>query len=569
MRREGDRMSAAPIVLKFGSSVLRSPDDLTQVVSEIYGHVRRGRRVIAVVSAFGDTTQRLLDEVQATCPDAPADLLVPHVASGETRSASLLGLALTARGLDARVLRPEDEKLFVRGSRLDAELVGFDGGCLRTHLERHPVVVLPGFVGWNERGEACLLGRGGSDATALVVAVALGASCHLIKDVSGFFEWDPARGGSPRRYACLSWDRALELGGNVVQAKALAFARERALPFVVRACGDHVGTRVGRLESCLAVEPLFRSGPLKVTLLGAGTVGGEVMRRLQHERQRYQLVAVCVRDLAKERRITLPADVSTDDMEDALARPTDVVVELVGGEAFGRRCAERAFPLGCDVVTANKELVARHGPALRASADVHGVEFLHSGAVGGGLPAIEHVQEHVRRSPIRRIVGVLNGTSNFVLDRLAAGDAFETAIREAQRQGFAEADPTRDLDGRDAADKLAILARFAFPGKRFELGSCRGLRDDRRTGGRLVRQVAEAVLVGDVVRGRVDCRSVDANSPLGSISGCENALGIEDATGRWTWVRGRGAGPLPTAEAVLADLAHVVRQRAERQEVAS
>src|SRR5215218_131446 len=178
-------------VLKFGSSVLRAEEDLPLAVHEIYREWRRGAQVLAVVSAFGDTTDGLLARAESLCPGPEPAALAALLATGEANAAALLGLALARAGIPARVLDPAQAGLRTRGGRLDAELVSADVGRLGEELRRG-VVVLPGFVGRDADGGTTLLGRGGSDLTALFLAERLEGRCVLVKDVDGLYTADPA-----------------------------------------------------------------------------------------------------------------------------------------------------------------------------------------------------------------------------------------------------------------------------------------------------------------------------------------------------------------------------------------
>ena len=461
-----------PVVLKFGSSVLRGPSDLPQVVTEIYRYRRTGRPVVAILSAFEGVTDALLERAGVLCSDPLPRDLVPFVASGEAESCLQLSLALRAAGLSASVFGARDVPLEVCGDPLDAEPVRFDASALVPALEQEGVVLLPGFTGLSRTGELCLLGRGGSDLTALACAVAFDTEARLLKDVDGLFEWDPARGGNPRLYRSITYARALALGGDIVQRKAIEFARERKVCFEVARVAATQGTRVGSgettLESCTLDEQGVQGetvrAPLRVSLLGLGTVGSAVQARLARDPERFEIVSACVRDLTRERALAFPRERLCGSVKEALAARPDIVVELIGGERAGFEAIRDALAIGVSVVTGNKDALASFGEELHGYAAAQGASLRASAAVGGGMPAIESVRAFAQRSPIRSLRGVLNGTTNYILDRLAAGLTFESALAEAQELGFAEASPERDLDGRDAAAKLEILVREAFPG---------------------------------------------------------------------------------------------------------
>jgi homoserine dehydrogenase len=245
---------ASIVVLKFGSSVLRTEADHTRAVHEIYRHVRRGQRVVAVVSATGQATDGLLGTARRLSETPAPAALAALLATGERASAALLAIALDAAGVPATLLDPIDAGLEVDGPVLDGDPVALDTRCLRRALARYPVVVLAGFFGGGSDGTPALLGRGGTDLTALFVARSIRAQrCKLIKDVAGVYESDPASSETaPRRYATLTWEDAEAVGGELLQPKALRFARTHRLSFAVGALGSSRGTRVGAARTTLA-----------------------------------------------------------------------------------------------------------------------------------------------------------------------------------------------------------------------------------------------------------------------------------------------------------------------------
>jgi len=243
------------VVLKFGSSVLRTVQDLPAAVNEIYEWWLQDYQVVAVVSAFGNTTDQLTQCALTVCEQPSPGLLAALLATGETSSSALLGLALQQAGVPATVLNPEQAGLQTVGPVLDAELIGLDKPRLVTALQKG-VVVLPGFVG-REEGETTLLGRGGSDLTALFVAQQLEGHCSLVKDVDGLYTSDPNNetGNSARRFVQVSYATARKVGGSVVQIKAIDFAERYGLTFTVSSVGSDLSTEVGPCRDAIdAVE---------------------------------------------------------------------------------------------------------------------------------------------------------------------------------------------------------------------------------------------------------------------------------------------------------------------------
>src|SRR5215207_4214531 len=556
-------------VLKFGSSVLRAEEDLPLAVHEIYREWRRGAQVLAVVSAFGDTTDGLVARAECLCPEPEPAALAALLATGEATSAALLGLALARAGVPAKVLDPAQAGLHTAGGRLDAELVSADAGRLREELRRG-VVVLPGFVGRDAEGGATLLGRGGSDLTALFLAERLGGRCVLVKDVDGLYTADPARPAParPRRFGRVSWGTAAAVGGKVVQPKAVRFAESRGLSFEITSPGAAVATEVCHGPDLPSAHTL-PAAPLRVALLGCGTVGGGVYERLAALPEFFDVAGVATRTPGRALTAGVPAHLIAFGPEELIERECDVVVELLGGVERAGELVSHALRLGRHVVTANKALVAEAGGRLEALAAASRATLRYSAAVGGAVPALETVKRLRERGRIKGLAGVLNGTTNFVLDLLAAGEDFDSAVRAAQAAGFAEADPTLDLDGTDAAQKLVILARRAF-GVGIDVDEVRRVGLHRvdparvraaRAEGLAVRLVASCrVNEGGGLEASVVPAELPLSHPLATTEGAENRLLVETEAGECHLVVGRGAGRWPTTEAVLADLFDLRRE---------
>lgn len=304
--------------------------------------------------------------------------------------------------------------------------------------------------------------------------------------------------------------------------------------------------QVVRRASAASPLPLLRPRrKLRVALLGHGTVGTGLYRRLQELPDHFAVTAIAVRDVQKAERNGAPARLLHNDCRLALQRPCDAVVELIGGTLPAAQLIESSLRAGRHVVTANKAVIAGRGPYLESLARDAGVRLLYSASVGGALPALETLQRLAGR--VVSFSGVLNATSNYVLDRMAAGASLREAVAEAQSAGYAEADPRLDLDGTDAAQKLAILARAAFgqaPQRLFQQG-IEQVRDARG-----VRLVATC----DARSAEVRPRALPARHPLASTAGAENRLLVELRDAPALLLSATGAGRWPTAEAVLADL---------------
>lgn len=232
-------------IFKFGSSVLARPRDYPRAAGVIGAETARGRKVVAVVSAMGDATDSLLSAARSVTPAPPDALLGALLATGEEASVALLVLALAARRVRATGFNARQLPVRTRGTLCDADPVAVDAGRLRSALCDHDAIVFPGFVGVDVTGAPSLLGRGGSDLTALFLGHALGAAeIRLVKDVDGIFPWDPRRRRARKPFREVTWEQLRTIGGGVVQPKAVDFAERRGLCFRVAGLGGR-GTRVG------------------------------------------------------------------------------------------------------------------------------------------------------------------------------------------------------------------------------------------------------------------------------------------------------------------------------------
>lgn len=299
--------------------------------------------------------------------------------------------------------------------------------------------------------------------------------------------------------------------------------------------------------------------PLRVALAGCGVVGGGVVQRLLGD-PRFELVSVLVRDRGKPRDVDLAPGLLTTDPAVLLAREPDVVVEVLSDASTGLALTRAALSRGVDVVTADKQAVASDPAGLAALAKAGAARLLCSASVGGGAPLIETVRRARAHGPIVRIEAVLNGTSNFILNRLAEGVAFEAALAAARTAGFAEEDPTADLGGLDAAAKLAILAYEAADWS-LPVGQITRVDaspDAARPEGR-VRQLARL----DLARREASVAlAAVTNDPLFHDLADEGAaLRVFTGDGRTFTAAGRGAGRVPTVESVWADLGDLVDGR--------
>jgi homoserine dehydrogenase len=317
-----------------------------------------------------------------------------------------------------------------------------------------------------------------------------------------------------------------------------------------------------------------------VGLLGLGTVGAGVAAILTSPEGRHPLVGVlelkkvAVRDPDRARPVSLPADVVTTDPEAVVDDPAvEIVVEVMGGLEPARSLILRAIAAGKPVVTANKAVIARHGEEIAAAAAESGVYVLIEAAVGGGIPIIEPLKQSLGGNRIQRVSGIINGTTNYILSRMAdEGAAYGAVLADAQRLGYAEADPAADVEGHDAADKIAILAglayggpvpRAAIPTEGIDRLEARDVAYAAQLGF-VVKLLAVAQRIGDPddagvqsLDVRVHPTLLPVDHPLAGVNGVNNAILVEgDPVGRVMFY-GPGAGAGPTASAVVADILNI------------
>ena len=555
-----DAASFEVVVLKFGSSILRSQADAPAAASEIYGHVRAGRKVVAVVSAFGGHTDRLLADARRLGLDHENDLLPGYVALGEEKAAALTAIACDRIGLDAVALSVRELGVVAEGPLEHAHPCGLRGEALRHALAGQQVVVVPGFGAVRPDGRVALLGRGGSDLTAVFIAAELGLDrVRLVKDVDGLYDRDPAAAsGKPLRYRRASWDDARRHGGALVQHDAIDLAQSRGVEIEVTALGRADGTVVG--DHSAPPGPSVPGAPVRVAIAGCGVVGGGLLARLLPD-ARYEVVGVLVRDPAKARDVEAPPELFTADPQTLLDLDPDLLVEALSEGEAGHALIRAALERGIDVASANKQAISRDPGGLAALAEAHGARLAYSAAVGGGAPMIETLRAARAAGPVAGFEAVLNGTVNFMLERLGAGADFADALADARAAGFAEEDPSSDLEGRDAAAKVRLLAFEAFGETPAEDAvPCDALSAAFRPSGP-VRQIGACRRRNGVLDASV---SLDAglSDPLFlGLRGERNALKVYGEDGRVWSCRGRGAGRWPTTESVLADVADIIRAR--------
>jgi len=317
--------------------------------------------------------------------------------------------------------------------------------------------------------------------------------------------------------------------------------------------------------------------PIKVGLFGLGTVGTGVVRILERHREDLEsqvgspllIDKILVRDTAKERSVRVAADLLTDNPRDILDDPDiDIVVEVMGGTDSARSYILEALAKGKQVVTANKDLMALHGPEILAKASESGCDVLYEASVAGGIPILRTIVDGFSSDRIRKIMGIVNGTTNYILTKMSEdGASYASALREAQELGYAEADPRSDVEGMDAAYKMAILATLGFR-TRVSMrdidvqGISRVTAEDILYGKRLgyeMKLLGIAECQDGLVSVSVQPTMVKKSHPLASVKGVFNAVYVYGEAVGETMFYGPGAGELPTATSVVSDLVAVAK----------
>mgnify|MGYP001307962200 FL=1 len=321
---------------------------------------------------------------------------------------------------------------------------------------------------------------------------------------------------------------------------------------------------------------------LRVAILGGGSVGSQVASLLlEHGAELaaragagLELVGVAVRDPKATRDTEIPAELITTDAE-SLILGADIVVELIGGIEPARTYILQALHSGADVITANKAVLANHGPELFEAAEQVGAQLYYEAAVGGAIPIIRPLRDSLAGDRVRRILGIVNGTTNYILDRMDTWvDDFDEALAEATRLGYAEADPTADVEGFDAAQKASILASLAFhttvPLDAVHREGITSVTREQvhaaRKAGYVVKLLAICERLTDAATGvegvsaRVHPALVPLDHPLAAVHGANNAVFVEAEAAGSLMFYGAGAGGIQTASAVLGDLVSAARR---------
>jgi homoserine dehydrogenase len=537
------------IVLKFGGSVLLDIHSLRLAVHEIYRWRRDGYVVVAVVSALAGRTQELIKQCDSLCDSLSTTARAGVLAGGELESASLLGAHLDRAGIPSRVLLPSAVRMVANGDPLNAVPVSLDRTLIDLALSQEGVVVIPGFVSMDSTGSAVTLGRGGSDLSAVFLAHKLVAhSCRFIKDVDGLYESDPTGAAQlPRRFGSVNYADALQTDGSIIQHKALYYAQRFGIEIDL---GRWNGVRPTRI---FAGETKFDDTPdtqalQTLAVCGIGVVGGGVVQLVSQLPDTFVITGAACQSPAKYSTLSSLVPSITDDPMSLVSSGVDIVIELVGGIDVAWKITKEAIARGSHVVSANKALIAKYSRELENLNGRNQKGFSGSASVGGAMPILEAIQYQ----PVSSVYGVLNGTCNYVLGAICRGDSLNDATEHAQQLGFAEADPSRDLDGLDSLDKLLVIADtigWDITHENQEVESIGHWLNNTDTPTRSC-QIAKVC----ALNASVSIESAIQGSIFGQLENEWNAAVIEFEDGSTHTLRGKGAGRWPTSEAVLADL---------------
>jgi homoserine dehydrogenase len=318
--------------------------------------------------------------------------------------------------------------------------------------------------------------------------------------------------------------------------------------------------------------------PIRIALIGAGTVGSKVASLMLEQSEDLEarsgaplvLVGVGVKDASKSRP-GIPKELITADVPGLLAKDIDIVVEVMGGIEPARTHILDAMSRGISVVTANKELLARDGATLAAAAEKNNVDLYYEASVAGAIPLLRPLRESLVGDRVKKILGIVNGTTNYILTKMdETGASFKDALAEAQKLGYAETDPSADVEGNDAAAKAAIVAQLAFHTRvTIDDVYCEGITKVSASDVKAAKEMGFVIkllaiaerLDEESIVVRVHPAMIPRSHPLASVREAFNAVFVEAEAAGSLMFYGRGAGGAPTASAVLGDLVAVARNR--------
>lgn len=553
-------------VVKFCGSLLPNLQDISLAVHEIYQYLREGYRVLAVVSAMDDKTDKLGSPTVAGLDEdgfiPPANEFAELLATGETAAACLFTIGLDRAGIKAKKLN--HHCLITKNSLLNSEPDSFTTDLVITLFERYSVLVLPGAIGYDDAKRTTLLGRKGADYAAIYAAWHLHADeCVIYQDTDGIYEKKlTVSGDGNHRYETLDYTDLLKLHSSIIHHKALKFAQAKGVNFTVTSLASTYKTEVGNLPTVFSktTQPAKK---LNIVLLGLGPIGFGVYTCLLAYPHLFNIVGIGVKDVKKHERKQLPAALLSNDWKALLTRGCDVAIELMGEHGDGEAVIRQALLHGHHVITANRALIAAQGQALSQLAKQNNAQLLYSACLGGAIPILENlrkINDGAQSDPIQSISGVLDSTCNFILDKVKDGQTLNNTISLTKILGVAESKSTLDLYGVDATQKAILLSRTAF-GRDPDTIEMIGIQrldetsiHDAQAAGKNIRLVVSCVLENKQIKVSVEPTAMELSHPLAQVSGMHNAVLIRTQSNRLIELHGKGAGRWPVAESVFGDL---------------
>lgn len=454
-RAEAATSGCKTVVLKFGSSVLMDLSSYQDVALEIYRWYREGYRIVAVVSAMGSTTDDLLAETRAEHRWADDAITANLLATGECVSAARLGLALDRFGMPSRVLEPGGLGLKTTGSVLDAKCERLETTQIHRALGRGQVAVVPGFVGQDESGNLTLLGRGGTDLSALFIAEALGADgCHLVKDVDGLYDLDPAlHPDKAIQFEHANYRDVLALDEGIVQHKAVQFAQEKDRAFIVRALNRATGTRVYSGASQLLTQKVDTT-PLKLAVFGDSAPLKCFLEYVKRFPQHFHIVCACEDSGIHWRH--------TASVTSLWKVKPQILVDLGQSNEASQIISATALEQGLGLLSTNAPFLAGTGVELGRLFHSQGLPFLVDAAVGGVLPVKETLGQLAGTGQVRVVEALLSWPAQFVLNRLLAGDSLEQASGKAGALGISQSELARAIEGQTSLHQFLICLNLGL-----------------------------------------------------------------------------------------------------------
>lgn len=554
-------------VVKFSGSPLAKPEEIHQLIHDIYAMLRIGYRVLAVVSATEDTlrnhTYTAILEPDELEYIPPFNEFAEFLATGENAIACTVAMGLDRAGISTKKLN--HQCLLTKYSVLNSEPASLSTDLIISLFKRYSVLVLPGAIGHDEANGTTLLGRSGADYTAIFAAISLRAdNCILYKNIDDIYEQYPQEiNDNLRRYESISYTDLLKLPVPILNHKALKFAKSKKFCFNIRSLISSETVTIGPELTTYRKEKQHCS-KLKVALFGLGNIGTGVYKHLLIYPHLFELVGIGVYSLSQQKYSQYSKALLTDNWDILLSRECQVVIDLMSNTESALELIKRALMQGCHVITANKALLADMGQELRKLAKKNKVQFLYSATIGGSIPLLEtlhHLRENESKNPILSITDVIDNTFNFILEKIKDGQTFNNMLNLTKALGLENSKPTLNAYCEEALKKALIITHAAF-------GRAPDLVDTAKIQQLNEKMVHEAEAAGKSIQLMLRC-SLEKNNiikvvfepvllekkhPLAHTSGEANAILIQTKMHGVIEFHGKSAGRWPIAEAVFADL---------------